>query len=134
MCLGYPGSREASSNTQCLSPGIREKERGWVHLDSEVFESEVESAQARRSFQLPKTRKCLVTFEEDEFAILPLIGSVDGGREAPPELANGHWVPIHHLVIPHPPEPSLLETSKDEENTLCLISSSSPLPTASPLL
>lgn len=61
-----------------------------------------------------RTRKCLPTFEEDKFAILPLIGSVDGGRQAPPELANGHWVSVHHLVIPHPPEPSLLETRKGE--------------------
>lgn len=51
----------------------------------------------------------LISFEEDEFAILPLIGSVDGRRQAPPELADGHWVAVHHLVVPHPPEPAFLE-------------------------
>lgn len=81
----------------------------------EVFGSEVEPViREDPSNQVPRTRKCLVTFEEDKFAILPLVGSIDGCRQAPPELANGHWVSIHHLVIPHPPEPSLLETSKDE--------------------
>lgn len=79
----------------------------------EVSASEVESTHPRRLFPTPSTRECLVTFEENKFAILPLIGSVDGRRQAPPELANGHWVSVHHLVIPHPPEPSLLETSED---------------------
>lgn len=64
--------------------------------------------------------KCLVTFEEDKFSILSLIGSIDGCRQAPPELANRHWVSIHYLVIPHPPEPSLLETSRGGI-TLCLV-------------
>lgn len=121
MCLGYPGSREASSNTQCLSPGIREKGRIWVQLDSEVFGTEVESAHPRRPSQFPQSRKCLVTFEEYKFAILSLIGSIDGCWQAPPELANRHRVSIHHLVISHPPEPSLLETSKDGESTSCLV-------------
>ena len=65
------------------------------------------------SFREPRphpktTAECLVTFEEDKLAILPLIGSVDGCGQAPPELADGHGVPIHHLVFPHAPEPTLL--------------------------
>lgn len=72
------------------------------------------------TLQLPQSMKCLVTFEEDKFAILSLIGSIDGCRQTPPELANRHWVSIHHLVIPHPPEPSLLETSKGGI-ALCLV-------------
>lgn len=64
------------------------------------------------SQKYPKTKvACLVTFEEDKLAIFPLVGSVDGRRQAPPELADGHWVAIHHLVIPHPPEPAFLEGS-----------------------
>lgn len=82
----------------------------------------MESAPPGRHSPHPKTKaECLVTFEEDKFAILPLVGSVDGCRQAPPELADGHWVSIHHLVIPHPPEPALLVGGRGGKSILCLV-------------
>lgn len=120
-CLGYPGSREASSNTQCLSPGVREERRTWVQLDPEVFVTQAESAHPRRPSQLLQSMKHLVTFEEDKLAVLSLIGSIDGRRQAPPELADRHRIAIHHLVIPHPPEPSLLETRQGGESPSRLV-------------
>lgn len=48
------------------------------------------------------------TFEENEFAIRALIGCVDLGREALPELLNLHGVPLLHAVVAQTPEPAIL--------------------------
>ena len=83
--------------------------RAGSHSTWGLWRSQVEHAPPGRPDPHPKTMAgCLVTFEEDKLAILPLIGSVDGCGQAPPELADGHGVSIHHLVFPHAPEPTLL--------------------------
>lgn len=94
----------------------------------------MEPAPPGRPSPCPKTKaECPVTFEEDKLAILPLIGSVDECGQAPPELANGHRVSVHHLVVPYPPEPALLGGSQGGKSTLYpVVQSSGSAPEALP--
>ena len=99
VLISWGGERRARSGFHLGSCGCGEVE--WNPL----FQGDSPHTQSTKV-------ECLVTFEEDKLAILPLVGSVNGCRQAPPELADGHGVSIHHLIIPHPPEPALLEGVK----------------------
>ena len=52
------------------------------------------------------------TLEEDKFPISPLVGGVDVGRQAPPEVTDGHRVTWQHLVVTHTPKPLVLQKCK----------------------
>lgn len=52
------------------------------------------------------------TFEEDEFAIVPLVGRVDVWRQTLPEMADGHRVTCQDFVVPHTPKPLILKTKE----------------------
>lgn len=56
---------------------------------------------------------------------MPLVGSIDVPREAPPEVSNGHGVVVQHPVVPDPPEPPALERNRalaeDGEDTATLL-------------
>lgn len=58
------------------------------------------------------TPASLLTFKEDKPPIVPLVGSVDVPREAPPEVPDGHGVVVQHPVVPDPPEPPALVGNK----------------------
>lgn len=87
MCLGYPGSRKlrqtpsapgAGGGQDLIPPGSLEEPSGTCSF--------------REPRPHPKTTvECLVTFEEDKLAILPLIGSVDGCGQAPPRTGQWAW-------------------------------------------
>ena len=48
------------------------------------------------------------TLEEDEFPVVPLVGSVDVGGQTLPEVADGHGVAGQHLVVANAPQPLVL--------------------------
>lgn len=50
----------------------------------------------------------LLTFKEDEPAVVPLISSIDISGQAPPEVTDGHGIVIQNPVPTHPPEPTAL--------------------------
>jgi len=50
------------------------------------------------------------TFEEDKFPVVPLVGGVDVGGQALPEVTDGHRVTRQHLVVTHTPKPLVLQT------------------------
>lgn len=50
----------------------------------------------------------LLTFKEDEPAVVSLIGSIYVSRQTPPEVTDGHGVVIQDPVLAHPPEPAAL--------------------------
>lgn len=60
----------------------------------------------------PSHPASVLTFKEDEPPVMPLIGSIDVPREAPPEVSNGHGVVVQHPVVPDPPEPPALERNR----------------------
>lgn len=49
------------------------------------------------------------TFEEDKFAVSPLVGGVDARWQAFPELIDLHGVALLHLVVPETPKPPVLK-------------------------
>lgn len=62
----------------------------------------------------------LLTFKEDEPAVVPLIGSIDVSRQTPPEVTDGHGVVIQNPVLTYPPEPTALR-GQNEDVFLCVI-------------
>lgn len=54
---------------------------------------------------------CL-TFKEDKVPVAVLVHGVHTGRQAPPEVRDLHGVPLHHPVVPHPPEPLVLQSKQ----------------------
>lgn len=50
----------------------------------------------------------LLTFKEDEPAVVPLVGSVYVSRQTSPEVTDGHGVVIQNPVLTNPPEPTTL--------------------------
>lgn len=54
----------------------------------------------------------LLTFEEDEPAVMSFISSIYVSRQTPPKVADGHGVVIKNPVPAHPPEPTTLTTNK----------------------
>lgn len=63
------------------------------------------------------TKKCDLTFEEDELALAVLVHGVYLRRQAPPENADEHGVPRHHRVISHSPKPVVLEEKQRMHET-----------------
>lgn len=51
----------------------------------------------------------LPTFEEHKLPLAVLVHGVDLGWQAFPEVIDLHGVTRHHWVVPHPPEPLILE-------------------------
>lgn len=52
--------------------------------------------------------KFTFTFEKDKFAVRSLVGGVDAGGQALPELLDLHGVALLDLVVPQAPEPAVL--------------------------
>lgn len=50
----------------------------------------------------------LLTFKEDEPAVMPLVSSINVSGQAPPEVTDGHGIVIQNPVPTHPPEPTAL--------------------------
>lgn len=50
-----------------------------------------------------------LTFEEDEVALIVFVHRVDPRGQAAPEVSDLHGVPVHDPVVPHPPEPLVLQ-------------------------
>jgi len=48
------------------------------------------------------------TLEEDELSVVPLVGGVDVGRQALPEVSDGHRVAGQHPVVADTPQPLVL--------------------------
>lgn len=55
----------------------------------------------------------LLTFEEDEPAVMSFISRIYVSRQTPPKVTDGHGVVIKNPVPAHPPEPSTLTTNKE---------------------
>lgn len=53
----------------------------------------------------------LLTFKEDEPAVVSLVSGIDVAGQTPPEVTNGHRVVIQDPVPANPPEPPTLQGS-----------------------